>query len=439
MASPARILTALALFSGPLTSMAEEGRRELGQAEWPSMSRARVAAPVPEQAPMASDLVARPPPLATSVAPAPARVPAAEPKPATRPAARKKGAARDAPPPAPAAPAPAVLERVAVAAPEPPPAAAPAPPPPVRWQAYPQQYPLPQFTPAAPAAAAGPPAAPALAVATAGAERAGPTPAAHEGGAGPDSATAPSAYEADLAASAEPNETRVTVAADHTGLMVEARQKLESDRIRQSWAARGGQIGAYELGVGMMTMGLSQAGMTMVGLGVSGSVRAALLSLRPPSYERRDRSWFATKIGVGLDMGGMGITITTPVTCAPYVGCMGGTSSATMSSITLVSTLGFMKAFGSFDSPTEWSGWAIGAEWAPSYQSTSMSVEGAAAQTSSNSNWTGFALNLERGSMAAMAGKMGKQAHVKMRFFMLPPISATTPFFMTLSLGWVWY
>jgi hypothetical protein len=237
----------------------------------------------------------------------------------------------------------------------------------------------------------------------------------------------------------------VRFGADHTGVMMTATQDLESDKLRQSWAAQGGQLPGYEANAGMMIMykDLSEvagAGSYMSGVGLNGGIRISLLNLTPPKYETRDRNWTAFKIGGGADLGVMGVTITTPVTCAPYVGCFGGTESASMTSFTLVGTLGVMRAFGSFDSPQEWSGWAIGAEWAPSWQSTTLTVgDGSTPPTTTSSfNATGFALSFESGSMQAMAMKMGKKARMKVRVFLLPAVG-DLPFLMTASVGAVWY
>jgi hypothetical protein len=240
-------------------------------------------------------------------------------------------------------------------------------------------------------------------------------------------------------AAAEP---KTVLAADHTGVMVSVTQDLESDKIRQSWAESGGTIPAYEANVGatFMYKDMSELGdgAYMSGVGVDGGFRVSILTLSPPEYETRDRNWTAFKVGGGLDLGVLGVTINIPVTCAPFVGCMGGPQSATMSTMTLVGTLGFMRAFGSFDSPNDWSGFAIGAEWAPSYQSNTLTDESGKATTTKSMNATGFAINFESGSLKAMASKMGKKARLKVRIFFLPAVG-DLPFLMTTSVGAVWY
>jgi hypothetical protein len=236
-------------------------------------------------------------------------------------------------------------------------------------------------------------------------------------------------------------EPTVKMAADQTGVMVGMTQRLESDRIRQSWAERGGSIGAFEANGGMSIMYLSkpQIQMTMTGVGFNVGGRFSQLSLGAPDYERRDRTWSATKFGLGADVGAAGITITTPVQCYQFVGCVGGTETASMSTMTLTGLIGYMKAFGSFDSPSSWSGWALGFDWAPSYQATTLTMSDGTRTQNSQFNWTAFALNVESGSMKSMAMKMGKQAHVKMTLFILPPISEDIPFMMNFTVGAVWY
>jgi hypothetical protein len=335
--------------AAPAAAPADAAQASSAEPEWGSTSRARVAAPVPQQAPMASDLVPLPPP----------------------------------PPGATATPTGSTV------------ASSPAPPP-------------------APGAAAGPQFLPPP-----------PPPGVSESAAGPQG----------------PYEPKVKMAADQTGVMVSMTQKLESDRIRQGWAERGGSIGAFEASGGMTLMYLykPEIQMTMTGVGFNVGGRVSHLSLDAPDYERRDRTWSATKFGFGADVGAAGITITTPVQCYQYVGCVGGSQTASMSTMTLTGLFGYMKAFGSFDSPSSWSGWAVGFDWAPSYQATTLTTQDGTRTENSQFNWTGFALNIESGSMKSMALKMGKQAHMKMTLFVLPPISSDIPFIMNLTIGAVWY
>jgi hypothetical protein len=160
-----------------------------------------------------------------------------------------------------------------------------------------------------------------------------------------------------------------------------------------------------------------------------------MLNLEPPKYESRETSWFAWKLGAGMDLGAVGVTMNNPGAPAGY-----RQMSASMSSFTLVFLLGGMKAFGSFDSPTDWSGFAVGFDWAPSWQqtTTTVNVAGAKPQTSSSFNVTGFAINFESGSMQSMAAKMGKKARMKLTLFFLPP-TGDLPFLMSANIGATWY
>ena len=235
-------------------------------------------------------------------------------------------------------------------------------------------------------------------------------------------------------------EPQVKTAVDQTGAMISVRQDLDSDRIRQDWAATGGTIPAFEANGGMTILykDMSQqigAGAYMSGVGFNFGGRITMLMLDPPKYETRDRDWTAWKVGGGIDLGVLSSTFNLPAT--RYTSAM--TTRSSVSTMTLVGTIGFMHAFGSFDSPTEWSGFAIGADWAPSYQSMSMTDSTSGQVTTSSSfNATGFAINFESGSMRSMAAKMGKKAHMKLSLFFLPP-TGQLPFLMTASLGAVWY
>jgi hypothetical protein len=140
-------------------------------------------------------------------------------------------------------------------------------------------------------------------------------------------------------------------------------------------------------------------------------------------------------------MGVTNVTINIPQTCITVLGrkqCSGGPQTASMSSTTLTMFLGFMQAMGTFDSPTEWSGMAIGFDWAPSQMKTVMTDQSGHSTSSSTFNAKAFAINFESGSMQSMASKMGKKAKIKVSIFFLPP-AGDMPFFMNTTIGAVWY
>jgi hypothetical protein len=237
-------------------------------------------------------------------------------------------------------------------------------------------------------------------------------------------------------------EPKVKMAADQTGAMISVTQDLDSDKIRMNWAGAGGTLPAFEGNLGMILMykDLSKdagAGAYMNGVGLSAGLRVALLTLEPPVYASRDTSWTAWKLGVGADVGATNVTINLP-TYRIAGKTYGGPQTASMSSTTLTMSFGFMKAFGSFDSPNEWSGFAVGAEWAPSSQKTVLTTQDGKSTTSSSFNARGFAVNFESGSLQSMASKMGKKAKIKMSIFFLPP-TGDLPFLMNATLGAVWY
>jgi len=224
---------------------------------------------------------------------------------------------------------------------------------------------------------------------------------------------------------------------DKTGLAIGFDQKLESDSVRQAWAEKGGTLSGSEYTAGVSFLSLEKDGISMSGIGFQGGMRLNSLSMKPPDYEKRDTSWTAWKFGVGADFSVF--KVTTDITFSPclpaaYGGC-GMTTESSMSQISLVGTLGFLTAKGSFDSETEWSGFAIGLDWAPAFV---MTKDSEATEATTKFNATGFAINFESGSMKAMAETMGKEAHFKLRIFLLPPVG-DMPFFVSISVGQVTY
>jgi hypothetical protein len=177
------------------------------------------------------------------------------------------------------------------------------------------------------------------------------------------------------------------------------------------------------------------AGAYMNGVGFSAGLKVAILTLEAPSYEKRDTSWTAWKLGIGGDVGVTSVTISNPNAPKGYQ-----TMSASMASQTLILNIGFMHATGSFDGPHDWSGFAIGLDWAPSSQktTTTVNIAGAKPDTQSSFNPRGFAINFESGSLASMASKMGKKAKMKLSIFILPPVGEL-PFMMNTTFGAVWY
>jgi hypothetical protein len=256
---------------------------------------------------------------------------------------------------------------------------------------------------------------------------------------------APAAFEAPAppapAAAAVPAEPQLELSRVGPGLGVGVSQTLESDRIRQAWLARGGNIGALEVGGGgsflfKRTSDPFVGTTEMVGIGLSLSTRFSRLVFSPPQWERDDRSWGAFKFGVGTDFAFFDTSITTDGASFTH-------TSAMMQSFSLVGTLGFTRAFGRFSSQTRWSGVALGLEWAPSYTMTKTTFEDAGAglgaeSESSSFNATGFAFSIESGSLEALTAKLAKKAHLKFRVFVLPPID-DLPLFVNASVGAVLY
>jgi hypothetical protein len=237
-----------------------------------------------------------------------------------------------------------------------------------------------------------------------------------------------------------PGQPKVTSAVDQTGAMVSVTQDLESDKVRMAWAGAGGTLPAFEGNLGMIIMykDMSKeagAGAYMNGVGLSAGLKIAILTLEPPKYETRDTSWTAWRLGMGFDVGSTNVTMTNPNLPAAY-----RTMQASMTSQTVIFNLGFLHATGSFDGPHDWSGFAIGLDWAPSSQktTTTVNISGAKPETSSSFNPRGFAINFESGSMASMASKMGKKAKMKLSIFVLPPVDKL-PFMMNTTFGAVWY
>jgi hypothetical protein len=237
-------------------------------------------------------------------------------------------------------------------------------------------------------------------------------------------------------------QAKVKVAADETGAMLTVTKDLESDKARLAWAESGGTLPGFEgnVGVTFLYKDLSEQagkGAYMNGTGVSAGGRLTILSLEPPKYETRDTSWTAYKIGVGMDVGQMSVTINLPTYRVMGV-TYGGPETASMATRNLTLTLGLMQAKGSFDSPTEWSGYAFGVEWAPSRQTTVLKDSTGHTTTTTTTNPRGFAISLESGSLQSMASKMGKKARLKFSLFALPP-TGDLPLLLTMSVGAIWY
>jgi hypothetical protein len=259
---------------------------------------------------------------------------------------------------------------------------------------------------------------------------------------------APAAFEAPAppapVAAPLPAEPQLELSQVGPGLGVGVSQTLESDRIRQAWLARGGNIGAVEVGGGASFLFKRTSdpllGTTeMLGVGASLSSRFSRLVFSPPQWERDDRSWGAFKFGVGTDFAYFDMSTTITATD----GSIFSHTSGTMQSFSLVGTVGFTRAFGRFSSQRRWSGVALGLEWAPSYTMTKTTFEdagaGFAAESESSSfNATGFAFSVESGSLEALTATLARKAHLKFRVFVLPPVN-DLPLFVNASVGAVLY
>jgi hypothetical protein len=58
--------------------------------------------------------------------------------------------------------------------------------------------------------------------------------------------------------------------------------------------------------------------------------------------------------------------------------------------------------------------------------------------SSSSMNWAGLAFDVQGGSLKSMAAKLAREAHWKVRLFLLPPVG-DIPMIFTTSLAASWY
>lgn len=225
---------------------------------------------------------------------------------------------------------------------------------------------------------------------------------------------------------------------DKTGIAIGFDQTLESDKVRKAWAEKGGSLSGYEAGLGLSFMFLSKDDgygvMTMSGTGFQASLGLTSLSMTPPDYETRGTKWTAWKMGLGMDVASFSFTSE----YTPNSGSGGFSMTGQMTQLSLNGCIGFLTATGSFDSETEWSGFAVGLDWAPSIVKTTSTVGGVTTESDPQFNAAGLALNFESGSMKAMAETMAKEAHFKLRIFLLPPVK-DMPLFLSVNAGWTWY
>jgi hypothetical protein len=379
-----------------------------GPVSWPSMARAKEARPLPRTSPMTAELMPLPPPPGFGRPPA-----------AVAERQQATGSFSEPPPAAlpPADPAPAAAVATNGEAPAP------------TWKAAgPKKRGTPAVEPKPQA-----PAVRSAAVAVAPA----PAPAAQAAPGAPAWEPPPLPPDGGGAAPEKPKEGEWSYDVDKTGIAVGFDQTLESDSVRKSWAESGGTLSGSEVGLGVSFMALTKdfgiGTMTMSGTGFQVSLGLSSLSLTPPDYETRGTSWTAWKVGVGTEVASFSFTNTIS---SSYLGS--STTTGQMTQLTINGCIGFLRATGSFDSETDWSGFAIGIDWVPSIVKTTTTVGGSSVSSDPTLNVTGFALNFESGSMKAMAETMAKEAKFKLRLFLLPPVG-DLPLFFSISAGWVWY
>lgn len=228
---------------------------------------------------------------------------------------------------------------------------------------------------------------------------------------------------------------RTEMAIDSSGIALTVDRQLESERLRQAWMQRGGSISSFEFTANGSFMLMSE--FNAMGGGGGLGLKTARLNFTAPQYATRDRSWSAFKLGFGLDAQ---MFYSKFWAKAPNRYGGGGTYVAVFESsqaqLTVPGALGFVAAFGSFDSPTEWSGFSVGADWAPSY---TMTVNTKGGSPDGNFNYAGFALNFQSGSLTAHLSDISKEAHFKLSFFVLPPVTKSLPLLVSTNIGAVWY
>jgi len=224
----------------------------------------------------------------------------------------------------------------------------------------------------------------------------------------------------------------VSVNKSNLGISYLNEKTLNSDRIREQWARKGGKITGKSLAINMsfasMTSKTTPKSKTIIA-GSGYVLGQNFYNLKIPEYKTGIATWTSLIYGysasVNLHM--FQTTVEKTLTTKEMVFSSGAFV------FMFTGNIGYTLGLGKFKTQTDYKGFAVDLTYRPSIIA-SMAEGGGSTQL----NMKGFGVDITRNSFSAFANSLAPRAKSRFSFLLLPPIK-DTPLMITLGYGLVWY
>jgi hypothetical protein len=216
---------------------------------------------------------------------------------------------------------------------------------------------------------------------------------------------------------------------DDKSITYQYEKELDSEAIRKQWLETGGSIKGTSYVGGLSVLYKELGDLELSGYGVNVAFNENFINLKVPEYGPGRKSWNSLHWGYGVS-GSYFYTVVENI----WGDYDFDPIESSFGSINVNLNLGLTYGTGVFLSKSNWKGGVIELNYKPTL--TMSFPEGADAST--DFNFTGFSFDVNTSDFTSTMNKIAPKANFKFSLFVLPPVN-DLPFFLSLSLGAVWY
>lgn len=214
-------------------------------------------------------------------------------------------------------------------------------------------------------------------------------------------------------------------------------KELDSEAIRKQWLEKGGTLKGTSFTGGVSYLFQETDDFYLEGYGVNAAYNQNVINLKVPQYTKGPAPWSSFHWGYGIagsytntlveietiDVDGFGnIYYTTMEVESSFANLMVNLNA------------GFTFGLGRFLSQTQWKGAVVELNYKPTLNMW-IPEEG---ESTTSFNFSGFSIDFNSSDFNSTMNKIAPKANFKFSLFFLPPVD-DLPFFVSISLGAVWY
>lgn len=214
-------------------------------------------------------------------------------------------------------------------------------------------------------------------------------------------------------------------------------KELDSEAIRKQWLEKGGTLKGKSFTGGLSYLFQETDDFYLEGYGINAAFNENIINLKVPQYTQGPAPWSSFHWGYGIagsytntlveietiDVDGLGnIYYTTMEVESSFANLMVNLNA------------GFTFGLGRFLSQTQWKGAVLELNYKPTLNMW-IPEEG---ESTTSFNFSGFSIDFNSSDFNATMNKIAPKANFKFSLFLLPPVD-DLPFFISISLGAIWY